>query len=85
MLDLAARLELEATNANLGVITVFNDPTLDKIVARLPANEVGHFEPLNLDLKRPSSKAFAFGPCASQPWPQRAAIVAMAPHHRKTS
>ena len=85
MLDLAARLELEATDANLGVITVFNDPTLDKIVARLPADEVGHFEPLNLDLKRPSSKAFAFRPCASQPWPQRAAMVAMAPHHRKTS
>ena len=82
MLDLAARLELEATNANLGVITVFNDPTLDKIVARLPANEVGHFEPLNLDLKRPSSKAFATGACVPQPRPQRAAVVAP-PHHRK--
>ena len=85
MLELAGRLELEATNANLGVITVFNDPTLGKIVARLPADEVGHFALLNLDLKRPSSKAFAFGPCASQPWPQRAAMVGMAPRHRKTS
>ena len=82
MLDLAARLELEATNANLGVITVFNDPTLDKIVARLPADEVGHFEPLNLDLKRPSSKAFTIGACVPQPRPQRAAVVAP-PHHRK--
>ena len=82
MLDLAARLELEATNANLGVITVFNDPTLGKIVARLPADEVGHFALLNLDLKRPSSKAFAIGACVPQPRPQRAAVVAP-PHHRK--
>ena len=84
MLDLAARLELGATNANLCVATAFNDLTLGKIAARLAADESGHFALLNLDLKRPSSKAFAFGPCASQPWPQRAAMVAMVPHHRKT-
>ena len=82
MLDLAARLELGATNANLCVVTAFNDLTLGKIAARLAADESGHFALLNLDLKRPSSKAFAIGACVPQPRPQRAAVVAP-PHHRK--
>jgi hypothetical protein len=58
VLDLAARLELGATNANLCVVTAFNDLTLGKIAARLAADEAGHLALLNLDLKRPSSKAF---------------------------
>jgi rubrerythrin len=61
VLDLAARLELGATNAYLGVITAFKDPGLGKIAARLAADEAAHFALLNLDLKRPFSKALAFG------------------------
>jgi len=61
VLDLAARLELGATNAYLGVITAFKDPALGKIAARLAADEASHFALLNFDLKRPLSKAFAFG------------------------
>ncbi len=61
VLDLAARLELGATNAYLGVITSFKDPALGKIAARLAADEASHFALLNFDLKRPLSKAFAFG------------------------
>jgi rubrerythrin len=61
VLDLAARLELGATNAYLGVISVFKDPALGKIAARLAADEASHFALLNFDLKRPFSKAFAFG------------------------
>lgn len=61
VLDLAARLELGATNAYLGVITAFKDPQLGKIAARLAADEAAHFALLNFDLKRPFSKAFAFG------------------------
>jgi Ferritin-like domain len=61
VLDLAARLELGATNAYLGVITAFKDPALGKIAARLAADEVSHFALLNFDLKRPLSKALAFG------------------------
>ena len=61
VLDLAARLELGATNAYLGVITAFKDPALGKIAARLAADEASHFALLNFDLKRPFSKAFAFG------------------------
>ena len=61
VLDLAARLELGATNAYLGVIAAFKDPALGKIAARLAADEASHFALLNFDLKRPLSKAFAFG------------------------
>lgn len=61
VLDLAARLELGATNAYLGVLTAFKDPALGKLVARLAADEAAHFALLNFDLKRPFSKAFAFG------------------------
>ena len=61
VLELAARLELGATNAYLGVITAFKDPALGKIAARLAADEAAHFSLLNFDLKRPLPKAFAFG------------------------
>lgn len=61
VLDLAARLELGAANAYLGVITAFKDPELGKIAARLAADEAAHFALLNFDLKRPFSKALAFG------------------------
>jgi hypothetical protein len=61
VLDLAARLELGATNAYLGVLTAFKDPALGKLVARLAADEAAHFALLNFDLKRPFSKALAFG------------------------
>ena len=61
VLDLAARLELGATNAYLGVITAFKDPALGKIAARLAADEASHFALLNFDLKRPFSKALSFG------------------------
>ena len=61
MLDLAERLELGATKAYLGVITAFKDPVLGKIAARLATDEASHFALLNFDLKRPFSKAFAFG------------------------
>jgi rubrerythrin len=61
VLDLAARLELGATNAYLGVITAFKDPALGKIAARLAADEAAHFALLNFDLGRPFANAFAFG------------------------
>ena len=61
VLDLAARLELGATNAYLGVITAFKDPALGKIAARLAADEAFHFALLNFDLKRPLPKALSFG------------------------
>ena len=61
VLDLAARLELGATNAYLGVIPAFKDSALAKIAGRLAADEAVHFALLNFDLKRPLPKAFAFG------------------------
>jgi Ferritin-like domain len=61
VLSLAARLELGATNAYLGVIPAFKDSALAKIAGRLAADEAAHFALLNADLKRPLSKAFAFG------------------------
>jgi rubrerythrin len=61
VLDLAARLELGGTNAYLGLITVFKDPALAKIAARLAADEAAHFALLNFDLQRPFAKALSFG------------------------
>lgn len=58
---LAARLEPGATNAHLGVIQAFEDSALAKIAGRLAADEAAHFALPNFDLKRPLSKAFAFG------------------------
>ena len=53
MLDLAARLELGATNAYLGVIPSFNDRQLARVAARLAADEAMHWTILNNALGRP--------------------------------
>lgn len=46
ILELAARLELGATNAYLGVIPSFKDPQLAKVAARLAADEAMHWTAL---------------------------------------
>ena len=61
VLDLAARLELGATNAYLGVIPSFSDPQLGKIAGRLAADEATHWALLNFDLGRPFMDALGFG------------------------
>ena len=61
VLDLAARLELGATNAYLGVIPAFKDPQLAKIAGRLAADEATHWALLNFDLGRPFMAALGFG------------------------
>lgn len=61
VLELAARLELGAANAYLGVIPAFKDSALAKIAGRLAADEASHFALLNFDLKRPFAQALAFG------------------------
>lgn len=61
ILELAARLELGAANAYLGVIPAFKDPALAKIAGRLAADEAGHHALLNFDLKRPLVKALSYG------------------------
>jgi rubrerythrin len=61
VLDLAARLELGATNAYLGVIPSFSDSALAKVAARLAADEASHFAVLNLSLGRPFAPALGFG------------------------
>lgn len=61
VLDLAATLELGATNAYLGVIPAFTDPQLGKIAARLAADEASHWSLLNFDLGRPFMPALGFG------------------------
>ncbi|MGH8688435.1 MAG: ferritin-like domain-containing protein [Burkholderiales bacterium] len=53
VLDLAARLELGATNAYLGVIPSFKDVHLAKVAARLAADETMHWTILNQALGRP--------------------------------
>src|SRR5262245_4220543 len=53
VLSLAARLELGATNAYLGVIPSFKDAQLAKVAARLAADEVMHWTILNNALGRP--------------------------------
>jgi rubrerythrin len=52
VLSLAARLELGATNAYLGVIPSFKDAQLAKVAARLAADEVMHWTVLNNALGR---------------------------------
>lgn len=47
VLALAARLEMGATNAYLGVIPSFKDPKLAKVAARLAADEALHWAILN--------------------------------------
>ena len=53
VLNLAARLELGATNAYLGVIPSFKNPALAQVAARLAADEVMHWTILNGALGRP--------------------------------
>jgi len=53
VLTLAARLELGATNAYLGVIPAFKSPALAQVAARLAADEVMHWTILNSALGRP--------------------------------
>jgi rubrerythrin len=62
VLVLAARLELGATNAYLGVIPAFKDPQLAKISGRLAADETMHWSILNNALGRPlPADALPFG------------------------
>jgi len=61
VLDLAARLELGAINAYLGVIPSFKDTALAKVAGRLAADETVHWTILNNTLGRPLPQAFAFG------------------------
>jgi Ferritin-like domain len=50
VLELAARLELGATNAYLGVIPSFKDAQLAKVAARLAADETMHWSVLSSSL-----------------------------------
>ena len=62
VLALAARLELGATNAYLGVIPSFKDPNLAKVAARLAADETEHWTLLNKALGgKPPANALSFG------------------------
>jgi rubrerythrin len=62
VLSLAARLELGATNAYLGVIPAFGNRELAKVAARLAADETMHFTILNNALGRPlPAGALSFG------------------------
>ena len=62
VLDLAARLELGATNAYLGVIPAFGNKDLAKVAARLAADEAMHFTVLTSALGRPlPAAALSFG------------------------
>ena len=53
VLELAARLELGATNAYLGVIPAFKDTGLAKIAARLATDETMHWSILSNALGKP--------------------------------
>jgi hypothetical protein len=62
VLELAARLELGATNAYLGVIPAFSDSALAKVAARLAADETMHWTALSGVLgKSLPMAALAFG------------------------
>jgi rubrerythrin len=62
VLSLAARLELGATNAYLGVIPAFQNTELAKVAARLAADETMHYTVLTQALGRPlPSGALSFG------------------------
>jgi rubrerythrin len=62
VLDLAARLELGATNAYLGVIPSLGSKDLAKVAARLAADETMHFTVLTSALGRPlPAGALSFG------------------------
>ncbi len=53
VLELAARLELGATNAYLGVIPSFKEKSLAQVAGRLAADETMHWSLLNNALGRP--------------------------------
>jgi rubrerythrin len=62
VLDLAARLELGAINAYLGVIPAFGSKDLAKVAARLAADETMHYVSLLSALGRPlPAGALSFG------------------------
>jgi rubrerythrin len=62
VLDLAARLELGAVNAYLGVIPSFKSSDLAKVSGRLAADETFHWAILNNALGRPlPATALSFG------------------------
>jgi rubrerythrin len=62
VLQLAARLELGATNAYLSVIPSFRDGQLAKVAGRLAADETLHWTLLNSALGRPlPAGALSFG------------------------
>ncbi len=62
VLTLAARLELGATNAYLGVIPAFADQNLAQIAGRLAADETAHWTQLNAALGRSfPANALSFG------------------------
>lgn len=62
VLDLAARLELGAANAYIGVIPSFTDRQLSKVAARLAADETLHYTVLTQALGRPlPATALSFG------------------------
>jgi rubrerythrin len=62
VLDLAARLELGAINAYLGVIPAFGNKDLAKVAGRLAADETMHYVLLNNALGRPlPAGALSFG------------------------
>ena len=62
VLDLAARLELGATNAYLSVIPALGDRELAKVAARLAADETMHYTVLTSALGRPLPPgALSFG------------------------
>ena len=62
ILALAARLELGAANAYLGVIPAFSDPALSKVSGRLAADETMHWTALSGALARSlPANALTFG------------------------
>jgi bacterioferritin (cytochrome b1) len=62
VLSLAARLELGATNAYLGVIPAFGDSALAQVAARLAADETMHYTVLTSALGRAlPAGALSFG------------------------
>ncbi len=62
VLNLAARLEMGAANAYLGVIPSFKDAALAKVAARLAADETMHWTALSAALGRPLPvAALSFG------------------------
>jgi len=62
VLELAARLEMGATNAYLGVIPAFKDPALAKVAGRLAADETMHWSILANALGKPMPMAaLSFG------------------------